>query len=251
MPTTPSSGVALIDVAITDLNLAEKFYGSLFGWTFDEPLWPGGYRYARLGDQIVAGVRNLDEHSRPAWTVYFRHDDLDAAGTQLTELGGQVAFGPNEAGGAGKVIVAIDPGGAAFGLWAPATGWTFARGEFASLVWSELHTDQPDVDDFYGTLLGYEHTQIGDGASFDFTVWTLHGESIVGRQARTEETGGYWLPYFGVNPDEGTDRLVERARSLGAEILSEPADIPAGRVATIRDPGGAGFSVVDQSRSQR
>lgn len=243
-------GVALVDVAVSDPDAAGEFYGELFGWDFDPELWPNGYRYARVDGSIVAGIRPLNEQESAKWDVYFGVDDVEAAAAKISDLGGRVVFGPNDAGGAGKVAIALDTAFGAFGLWEAGAGWDFGHGRDHTLVWSELLTPEASVDEFYSSLFGFETYQIGEGA-FDYTIWTLGGDTSVGRLKSSDGESSAWTPYFGVNPAVGTDKTVARAAELGAQILFGPADIPAGRVATLRDPFGAQFSVVDLSRATR
>jgi hypothetical protein len=51
-----------------------------------------------------------------------------------------------------------------------------------------------------------------------------------------------WGPYVTVDQ---VDKVVERAKGLGARVLVEPQDIPnVGRFATISDPQGATISLI-------
>lgn len=243
-------GVALVDVAVSDPNGASGFYGELFGWDFDPELWPNGYRYARVDGSVVAGIRPLNNQESAKWDVYFGVDDVELIAAKVSDLGGQVVFGPNDAGDAGKVAIGLDTAFGAFGLWEAGAGWDFVQGRDDTLVWSELLTPEASVDEFYSSLFGFETHQIGEEA-FDYTVWTLGGETSVGRLKSSDGESASWTPYFGVDPSVGTDKVVARASELGAQVLFGPADIPAGRVATLRDPFGAQFSLVDLSRSTR
>jgi len=50
------------------------------------------------------------------------------------------------------------------------------------------------------------------------------------------------MPYFSV---DDCDAIVERAKGLGAEVLSPPKDIPdTGRFAVLKDPQGAAVAVI-------
>ena len=53
-------------------------------------------------------------------------------------------------------------------------------------------------------------------------------------------------PHWGIyiNVDD-TDAVVEKARSLGAQVMAEPMDTPPGRMAALVDPQGAAFSVIE------
>jgi uncharacterized protein len=104
----------------SDPEAAERFYGELFGWRFQQmgdaqtPYW-GIYR----GDQVNGGMMPLPEDA-PApshWLVYFGIEDLDAAVQRIRASGGTVMVGPMEVPG-GHIVVAQDPQGAVFALFA-------------------------------------------------------------------------------------------------------------------------------------
>ena len=50
-----------------------------------------------------------------------------------------------------------------------------------------------------------------------------------------------WGVYFSV---VDADAIVTKAEALGASVLVEPTDIPAGRFAVLADPQGAVFNVM-------
>ena len=56
-----------------------------------------------------------------------------------------------------------------------------------------------------------------------------------------EGTPPAWLAYFAV---EDVDKTAEAARESGATIFAEPFDTPGGRIAVIRDPQGAFFTII-------
>lgn len=244
----------LIDIGTPDPQATGEFYRALFGWEVDlGDDAAENYQYATLHGEHVAGVRP-DTQAPPAWTLYFGTDDIAASAKAAESAGGQVVHGPVEIPGQGHVAVVIDPTGAAFGLWQPTMDWSFRYGKPAGFTWAELHTPLgADADAFYAKLFPYEQTQIGDGEHFDYTVWGLEGPPVVGRQqaAADSDAPAHWLVYFDVDPEVGTDALVEKAREAGGTVLVEPADIPAGRTATIADPSGAVFALVDASRATR
>ncbi len=78
-----------------------------------------------------------------------------------------------------------------------------------------------------------------------YTEWKRGDASIGGMMEMPEEipegTPVFWLVYFGV---DDTDAAAARATALGATVLAEPTDIPAGRFAVIADPTGAGFGII-------
>ena len=73
------------DLITHDMASAQRFYGELFGWTFESRGSRGGREYvvAHADDVYVAGILQVDRpeqgnhHSR--WLPYMSVDDVDAA----------------------------------------------------------------------------------------------------------------------------------------------------------------------------
>jgi uncharacterized protein len=107
----------------TDPEAAERFYGELFGWRFErmsgsdpsETQYWGIYR----GERVNGGMMQLPEGAPapPHWLVYFGIDDIDAAAEQIGTAGGTLMIPAQEVPG-GRIVVAQDPQGAVFALFA-------------------------------------------------------------------------------------------------------------------------------------
>src|SRR3954451_20851342 len=105
----------------SDPEAAERFYSELFGWRFDSvgetdnPYW-GIFR----GDSMNGGMMPLPAGApMPSlWLVYFGSDDVASAAEQTGSAGGSVMVGPMDVPPAGRILVAQDPQGAFFALFA-------------------------------------------------------------------------------------------------------------------------------------
>ena len=99
---------------------AARFYGDLFGWSFEEePSAPGGYLSIVNGGWGNGGImRSPQEGAPPFWNVYFGVEDLDASLERVGTLGGQVLVGATPVYETGRFAVCIDPQGAVFSLFA-------------------------------------------------------------------------------------------------------------------------------------
>jgi uncharacterized protein len=112
--------LSLNQLNTSDPGAAERFYGELFGWRFEkvpdtETAYWGIYRDERLNGgmmQLPSGAP-MPSH----WLVYFGIDDLDAAAERISSTGGTLMIEPREVPG-GRFLVAQDPQGAVFGLFA-------------------------------------------------------------------------------------------------------------------------------------
>ncbi|WP_427153802.1 VOC family protein [Streptomyces sp. TRM70308] len=149
------------DAMVADLAAAKRFYGGLFGWTFEDAApGPGSYAAARAGERRVAGLMQKTDGRMPTvWTVYLATPDAEATAGRVRAAGGQVITEPRAVGTgpAGVMAVAADPGGAVFGLWQPGAHRGFeALGEPGAYRWVDLFTRHPRaVDAFYPEVFGY------------------------------------------------------------------------------------------------
>ncbi len=112
--------LSLNQLNTSDPMRAQAFYSELFGWRVeqvaggDQPYW-GIYN----GENLNGGMMQLpaDGGAPSHWLVYFGGDDLDAAGERIAGSGGTVMVPKTPVPG-GEFLVAQDPQGAVFGLFA-------------------------------------------------------------------------------------------------------------------------------------
>jgi hypothetical protein len=249
-PGTPS----WTDLASPDLAASRQFYGSLFGWDFDEQSTgdpDNPYVMIRQGGQDVAGMMKLSPEMQaggmpPVWSTYVTVADVDTATAKVGELGGMVLNGPMDVMDAGRMTVAADPTGAVFCIWqAKDSIGAQLVNDPVSMTWNELMS--PDVDaakTFYGGLFGWKgDTMEMGGGGPPYTVWMLGDRGIGGAMAPPMEgMPAFWGVYFAV---DDCDATVAKAQELGANVLNGPMDVPdVGRMAALMDPQGAAFSVL-------
>jgi len=246
-PGTPS----WTDLMTSDLDAAERFYTSLFGWTYDtqdtgDPERP--YVMVLKGDMAVAGMgpQNPEQTAQgipPMWSTYVTVDDADASAAKAASLGATALLAPVDAMGAGRMAVLADPTGAVFCLWEPKAhiGAELVN-EHGALSWNELIT--PEVDaaaKFYGDLFGWT-AQTEDMGTMAYTAFLLGERAIAGAmKPPMDGIPPSWGVYFAV---DDTDATVAAATAGGGTVIVEPNDIPPGRMAVLSDPQGAVFSVL-------
>jgi predicted enzyme related to lactoylglutathione lyase len=234
-------------------STAKEFYGALFGWEFRPgPRQLGPNLRALIGGQEVAGIGQLppDRPSAAAWTPYFASDDVDRTAETVRLCGGTVGVGPLDADDAGRMAIASDPTGAVFGTCQvgarPGAGAAEGPG---TLAWNELVTfETANVVKFYATVFGYEQDPVVS-ADFDYVTLGIAGRPVAGvhgvgyRLPRAR--GPHWLTYFEVGE---TDVALRQVVELGGLVLKPAHDSGHGRVATVSDPEGTVFSVVQNPR---
>ncbi|HVE69162.1 MAG TPA: VOC family protein [Solirubrobacteraceae bacterium] len=102
-----------------DPEAARAFYEGLFGWRFEPVSQDPPYWSVLNGERLNAGMMALPPGAPapPHWLAYFTVEDLDAAAGRIGELGGAVLVAPTDIP-AGRFLVATDPQGAVFALFA-------------------------------------------------------------------------------------------------------------------------------------
>lgn len=95
----PAGAHCWVDTFQPDPESAARFYGALFGWSFEKPHpMPSGlqgqYRVARAGGRMVAGIGQASQGLPAVWTTYIRVDDVNRTVADATAAGGGVLLGP-------------------------------------------------------------------------------------------------------------------------------------------------------------
>ena len=92
-----------------------EFWGSLFGWEFQDVPGPFEYRMANVDDKHGVAITDMEPGKRGP-RVYFDVQDINAGTARVRELGGTAGkTGPVP--GMGWFAVCSDPEGNEFGLW--------------------------------------------------------------------------------------------------------------------------------------
>jgi predicted enzyme related to lactoylglutathione lyase len=242
----PDGTPTWIDLGIPDLDRAMEFYGSVFGWTFDVgPAESGHYTMCVLDGRRAAAITpNTDPDANSFWwNVYFATSDCDATTARITESGGRIVVPPMDIMEQGRVAMAKDPVGAQFGLW-QANQFVGCEvvNEPGARLRNDLVTPNPGpAREFYAAVFGLTNDRNSDfEAARDFTFLRRpDGHEIGGISGETGATTSAWDVLFEV---ADTDDVVAKARAAGG-TADDPFDMMYGRLAAIRDPFGAEFTV--------
>ena len=238
-----------VSLMVHGMAATQDFYGELFGWEFQpgpQPLGP--YVRALLDGEEVAGIGQLqpDRHLPIAWTPYLASEDVDLTAETVRLCGGTVGVGPLDAAEAGRLAIASDPSGAVFGIWQSAAHLgTIVTGVPGAPAWNELLTfETAGVVKFYETVFGYEEEAVVS-ADLDYVTLHIAGRPVAGihgvGNALPRDRGPHWMTYFEV---ADTDEATNHVTALGGHVLKPPHDSPHGRMASVADPEGARFSLL-------
>lgn len=224
-----------VDAQLADVEAGKRFYGELFGWTFEDAY--GSSVWARLeGDLVASLAPKMDGRMPTVWTVSFATPDAEALGRRITAAGGQVVMAPFPVGDLGVAALAADSEGAVFGLWQPGRHRGFGRRHApGTFVWAQLYTrDTAAANTFYGGL--FHDALFGAGAEPDF-----------GRADVTElfpaEMPPHFLTHFRV---AGLDDALGAVQRLGGRVQAPPFETSYGRVAVVTDNQGASFALLQR-----
>ena len=246
----PPGAFCWVELATTNQNGAKAFYGSLFGWKFnDMDMGPSGvYTIFTLKDQDVAAGYTLNPEQMPGvpphWMLYVAVADADAAVRRCTELGGEVVMPAFDVFDKGRMAVLKDPTGGVHNVWQPKTNTGIGiTNEPGAFCWGQLNaSDLTKAERYYTAMFGWG-ANTGTGGGMTYTEWTLGGTPMGGMMALPPgaPAASHWLAYFAV---ADCDASAAKAVSLGATQCVPPTDIPgSGRFAVFTDPQGAFFAI--------
>jgi len=228
-PGTPS----WVDLGSPDIDASAAFYSALFGWEVPEaPEGFGGYRIALLNGKAVA------------WTTYFDTADAAASAALVKDNGGTVMMEPMDVMDQGRMVIAMDPEGAAFGLW-QAGAHTGAQlvNETGAMGWNELWTrDIDQAKAFYPAVLGFT---VDDTTMPGYTIWQVDGQMVAGGMTMPDsipaQVPAHWAVYFVVSDVDGA---AGRVPELGGMVVTEPFDVAGvGRIAIVHGPAHESFGL--------
>lgn len=244
----PAGTPTWIDLATPDMDAARAFYRAVFGWDYDisGPEF-GGYTTARAGQHTAAGIggnTSSDGTTFPvAWGLYFASDDIEADVARAVELGATALFPAMTVGEFGRMASCVDPGGAMFSFWQAGSHiGAEVIDEPGSTTWFELYAaDAKRSRDFYAALL---HAA-SEPMPGEMEYYVLkHGDAMLGGVMQIDPSWGvppHWAIYFAV---ADADETVATAVKHGGKAFSAVEDTPYGRMATLADPFGATFKVL-------
>jgi uncharacterized protein len=113
--------------------------------------------------------------------------------------------------------------------------------EHGTFSWTDLSTPDAEASKaFYGPLFGWDFRDNPVPDAGVYVMAKLGGRAAAAMYESTERHPA-WASYVTV---DDADAITERARELGANVMTEPFDVmDFGRMAVLQDPPGAVFCV--------
>lgn len=232
-----------MDLSTSDTTAVRSFYTGLFGWTADEPQeeFGGYFMFNGAGGQPVAGcMPAMEGGAHDVWSVYLTVEDVNKTLESVPGHSGQVIVPAMQVGQAGTMAFALDPAGAAIGLWqADQFGGITNAGEPGLPSWFELDARAYDTQTaFYRDVFGWNVQQLMS-EPFRYSVLSHGEDQLAGITDGGEDFR--WSIYIWTNDADAT---LARAGELGGRVIHPAEDTPYGRLATAEDPCGARFKLM-------
>ena len=249
-----------IETLQPDIPAAQRFYGELFGWTFDQAI-TGDDQHgdARLRGQTVAGISQApDVLPTAVWITYVAVDGLQDALQRAIDAGATVLDEPVTLADERRLAVIADPEGVAIGLsQAQDLGGAQVVNEPGAWTMSALHSaDAQRAAAFYGAVFGW---QLETREDWPVGLWRRPGYAgphtspalppdlvAVLAQTNPDEVPPHWAVNVQVHD---VDDAVRQAQTLGAALVVSPVDTATARSAAIQDPQGAVIAISAPLRS--
>jgi uncharacterized protein len=245
----PSGTPCWVDLGVADIARATAFYGDLFGWEIlPGPPEADGYVMCLLDGRPVAGIGPKIDPADAAgrWLTYIAADSADDVAGKVTAAGGQLMVAPADVLDLGRMAVAVDPAGAAFGVWQSHahTGAGIAN-EPGTLCWNEhMSRDFKASKAFYQAVFGYDYDDMS-AEGFTYAALRIGGTEVGGIGELSAEvpaqSPAYWSVYFAV---DDADKAVAMVVGLGGSVVWPAWDSPWGKMAVVSDDQGASFSLI-------
>ena len=245
----PLGASCCIDLTTSDVDRAQDFYVTVFGWTFESagPEYGGYINAAKDGHRVAGLMANRPEFQSPDhWATHFRTADINATMSAVSAACGSVCLEPHEVPAKGYMGLAIDPSGASFGLWQPLEHRGFELiGEAGSPVWHQLTTrDYRTAVDFYREVLGWRAEQVSDTDEFRYTTAWFDEQTLLGMMdgasCLPDGVPSNWSIFFGA---EDVDKTLQVISDTGGAVVRAAEDTPYGRLAAATDPTGVIFNL--------
>ncbi len=248
----PNHTFCWIDLQSTDTAQSKQFYGDLFGWTYeDQPLPQGGvYTMFKLDGYDVAGcnIMSPDLQGHPAfWSNYISADEMQTSLASAEEQGATIMVRDMEVLDAGLMSVMRGATGEFVSLWKAKNHIGAQLVNIPNtLIWNELLTHDVDASvAFYTKTFGWSVEKM-DMGGFDYYVLN-NGDRAAGgiMQAPDPKMETNWTVNFNI---EDLDRALGVVKQHGGQLLMEPTDSPMGKIASVLDPQGAYFTLIQANQ---
>lgn len=234
---------------------SRKFYGELFGWTFEKPgidIGIGGddtYMLIRHDGRLIGGMLDANSLKKKEnvsqWLMVMSVDDIYTSSARAAADGGTVLTPPTELDSRGWLSIVEDSTGAVFVMLQTKAGDPLdSEAGINGFLWDELWTnDVAGASDFYRSVIGFTtEDHLPENKDRTYRVLKTAGEPRAAIMTNPfGDVPPVWVNYLRV---EDPAAITARVESLGGQILVEAQPRPmGGTVAFVAGPSGAGIAL--------
>jgi predicted enzyme related to lactoylglutathione lyase len=245
-----------------DMVAAKRFYGELFGWSFEavgsdaDTITAANYTMAFLNGKPVAGMIDAtlfeDGHDNLSqWVSVISVGDIEFTTVETRKMGASVLGGPTDLADRGHIAAIADTQGALFAILETSTGDPADEDPaVGTFLWDELWTDDVEkATEFYTSLLGFEQRSetMADGSVYQYLAAQGYPRAAI-IENQVEGLAPTWVSYLRV-ADVGA--VTAKVEGLGGAVVLAPQKNPiGGDLAIITDPTGAGIVIQTWDKSR-
>jgi predicted enzyme related to lactoylglutathione lyase len=240
------------ELLTTDTKSAARFYAKVAGLKTAPSNVNRSYTTLVGSGGPMGGLMTLPDDAKkmgapPSWMSYVSTENVEETSRHAESLGGKVLKPASDVGDGGRFAVLQDPQGASFMIYAsshplqpPSTV------PIGGVYWHELiTTDYQAAFRFYEQLFGWKianEMSMGDAGVYRIFGTPTMPNGAGGIYTKPPQQPGppAWLPYIHV---ASVEKAADVAKSIGAQIMHGPADVPGGRIIIGMDPQGAMFAL--------
>jgi uncharacterized protein len=226
------------ELLTTDVDAAQKFYGDVVGWTFqDSGQESMDYRMLMAQNVGIGGMMSIPNDPgaaamKPCWLGYISVPDVDRAIGAITALGGKVHMPATDLPNVGRIAMLSDPQGALIYIMTPTGAGesaAYAEGVPGHCSWNELHTSDGAAGlKFYTEQFGWGNPRdmdMGPMGKYHIVSGGSGGDIGGIMTMAPDTTHPSWLYYFCVDDIAAADARVKAA---GGAVVMGPHEVPGG-----------------------
>jgi len=246
------------DLLTNDPAASQRFYGELFGWSFEDVGTASNldsdsaYTLIRHDGILIGGMIDTvalnDRDDISQWIVSMSVEDIDAAVRAVSSAGGQVVTPPTDLQTRGRLAVVRDAEGAFISLLETRDGDPpDSEPRMDDFLWEELWTtDVQRATVFYTSLAGLSAETIDldpdvAGAQTYKVLKAGDAPRVGVMPSPLEGLDPVWVSYLRV---ESPAAITSRVAELGGRVIVEAtARAIGGEAAFVAGPSGAGIAL--------
>jgi uncharacterized protein len=254
-----ANGFVWYELVTNDMDKAVAFYSKVVGWDVRDSGMPGmRYMIFGKGGKDVGGMMTWAGAGAPAmppeWMAHIYAPKLDEEVKAVSADGGTIVRPAQEIPQVGRFAVVLDPQGAKYLLFEPATQQIPPRlqqNEAGNVGWHELlANDAEKAFGYYSKHYGWEKDYAHDMGPMgvyqtfrtDKAVYSGGMMNMPKLPGVPEDAKPRWNYYFNV-PD--IQEAQNRATEAGGTITVPPTDVPGGsRILQGLDDQGGSFALM-------